>query len=366
MSQTLKKQKIENPPIQTTIPDVQEIFYRAIRKKDYDLVKYLMTRGDFANHGIYGSKKALIIAAEMNDYNMIELLIENGTDVDTENYINGNTALHIAARNGEFEIVKLLVEKCANVNKEDDNLYTPLHEASTVDLFRDAYKKPKIVDYLIKNGAKVNAKSKHNETPISLAIHISTEVVEILIDNGVDCNEMFEDRSLLHDAIGDGNIEGVKLLLDKGANVNIQDEDGNTPLHQLLRSSGQESLEIAKVLFKKKADPNVRNKQGLTSLQDSVLWKDSIKRLKLLIDNGAYVDIEYPKGITILDHALINYNKDDKSLEKIRLLRYHTKLERKKKIYILLNERKHNKDSCFYEESLPFDMFKEIAKFILK
>ena len=66
----------------------------------------------------------------------------------------------------------------------------------------------------------------------------------------------------------DGSVASIiNALLDKGANLNIQNNNGNTPLHLLASKKNNELVNnLAQILFKKGADPNIENKKGQTPL----------------------------------------------------------------------------------------------------
>jgi ankyrin repeat protein len=63
-------------------------------------------------------------------------------------------------------------------------------------------------------------------------------------------------ESLLHVAAKSGHVSMVKLLLDKGATINIQDESGNTALHY---ASANGKKDMVKLLLEKGADASVVN-----------------------------------------------------------------------------------------------------------
>ena len=84
----------------------------------------------------------------------------------------------------------------------------------------------------------------------------------------------------------------AKMLIDKGADVNKQDENGETPLHLANRKS-------TRLLLKNRADPEIRNYKGDTPLFNHIerYWYKSIK---LLLDNGANVNVQNNDGYTPL------------------------------------------------------------------
>jgi ankyrin repeat protein len=80
----------------------------------------------------------------------------------------------------------------------------------------------------------------------------------------------------------EGHIEVVQLLLDRGADVNAQDDDLSTPLHFAARCG---DLQVAEVLIKHDANPHLQNKNGRIPLQ--VAWKKSRDKLAQLLSQRA-------------------------------------------------------------------------------
>ncbi|MFC1842303.1 ankyrin repeat domain-containing protein, partial [Candidatus Dependentiae bacterium] len=85
-----------------------------------------------------------------------------------------------------------------------------------------------------------------------------------------------------------GNIEVVKLLLQKGADVNKADKDGQTPLHEAC-SCFCGKLDIVKVLLQNGADVNKANKNGLTPLYWACC-RGKLDIVKCLLQNGAQIN----------------------------------------------------------------------------
>jgi ankyrin repeat protein/virulence-associated protein VapD len=147
----------------------------------------------------------------------------------------------------------------------------------------------------------------------------------------------------LHQAAADGDIEQVRLLISKGADVDAKDEKGNTPLcHavesgkieivQMLVDAGadvntgkwpplceavdQNNVAIAKYLITHGA--NVDAPEGWTALQEAPYIKDNIEMVKLLIANGADVNagpytalhVSVDQGRKDIAELLIKYGAD--------------------------------------------------------
>lgn len=96
------------------------------------------------------------------------------------------------------------------------------------------------------------------------------------------------------------HLEIVQKLIEDGADVNIVDELGNTPL---LRSMSDKCHEIAKLLILNGADTNIRDiNDGSTPLMKAVK-SDSWKNVELLIKSGVNVNTINKKGMTALMNA---------------------------------------------------------------
>jgi hypothetical protein len=101
-------------------------------------------------------------------------------------------------------------------------------------------------------------------TPLANAvISRKRELVTKLLDDGHDPNvaSLVDGTTPLHHACVAGDIEMVKMLLEKNANVEIQTHDGNYPLHKAARRG---AVDIAQLLMKFGANPLVKNSKGMT------------------------------------------------------------------------------------------------------
>jgi ankyrin repeat protein len=135
-----------------------------------------------------------------------------------------NDKLILAASLGEVDQIKEALAEGADVNAVDvDNeSTTPLLEALREN-------RPEAVDILLSSNADVNQPDMVGYTPLMAAAQHCPDKAEAIISKGANINAKGgEGTTALMLVAGDRNAEMVKLLLDKGADITIQDDDFET------------------------------------------------------------------------------------------------------------------------------------------
>jgi quinoprotein dehydrogenase-associated probable ABC transporter substrate-binding protein len=122
---------------------------------------------------------------------------------------------------------------------------------------------------------------------------VTKEKVEQWLEQGADIDQE------LSNAIIASDLDRVKFLIGKGADVNKPDSQGWTPL---LNAARQKKDEIAKALIELGADVNLAN-DGMTPLV-AALMRDHVPTVKVLLDAGAQLEEPGPGGVTPLALAL--------------------------------------------------------------
>ena len=112
--------------------------------------------------------------------------------------------------------------------------------------------------------------------------------IPFLIQQGADVNVSNDNGATpLHLATMEGHKEVVALLIEKGADVTVSNENGTTPLHFAAWDSERE---IAAILIENGADINVRNKRGNTPFHWAT-GKGDREIFNFLLDQGAEIDV---------------------------------------------------------------------------
>ena len=112
----------------------------------------------------------------------------------------------------------------------------------------------------------LNQFDRLGNAPLHTACESSAEAVEILLN----CNEKIDINKKnkngfapIHFAVLDINTEALKILIDRGANINIKEDNGNTPLWlAVMHNDENDQTGIIKLLLDNGADPQIKNNHG--------------------------------------------------------------------------------------------------------
>ncbi|XP_002086414.2 E3 ubiquitin-protein ligase mind-bomb [Drosophila yakuba] len=178
----------------------QTSLHIAVNKGHLNVVKTLLTLGCHPSLQDSEGDTPLHDAISKEHDEMLSLLLDFGADI-TLNNNNGFNALHHAALKGNPSAMKILLTKTNRpwiVEEKKDDGYTALHLA---------------------------------------ALNNHVEIAELLVHMGkanMD-RQNVNLQTALHLAVERQHVQIVKLLVQDGADLNIPDKDGDTPLHEALR-----------------------------------------------------------------------------------------------------------------------------------
>jgi ankyrin repeat protein len=153
-------------------------FTKAAKFDDVSEVQSLIKAGVSPNTLDPKGNPMLIVAIRDKSLKVADLLLANkAIDVNLSNK-SGENPLMMASIEGELPLVETLVLKNkADVNKTG---WAPLHYACTTGRLS-------VAEFLVANGAKVNALSPSDTTPLMMAVSSGNDqLIKFLLDNGAD------------------------------------------------------------------------------------------------------------------------------------------------------------------------------------
>lgn len=336
--------------------------------------------------------KYKLVSKDRNYIKLMGILIENGLAIDRTD-AQGKTVLYKEVERENYDTIDFLVAAGADVNVQDKDGKTVLFDA--------VMKGPSnmnMIDHLLAKGADIDLQDFNERTIIDDLV----EAVLITMNHKKPSSKRFLDlqenadyfsllkkmllfkpkinrprkdgRTLIFDLVVENNLELIKLVVNAGSDLNVEDNNRNTPLSYLidegLKITNQREkeqflerlvfllkfrvdtstidkdgrtiyhkavmandMEVVEKLLTKKTNLNIKDKQGRTALHHTQ-WKGNYKIARLLIAAGADINEPDYAGFTILNYAAIlghtklvvvlilsgvlmyNHNKKSKSVAK--------------------------------------------------
>ena len=257
---------------------------------------------------------------EYGNRTLIEEAIAAGADVNARD-AHGNTPLTLAVMSGNKAVVEaLLLTDKANPNLPDKKGYTPLYHAIQAMVRSvspaDKEQAESIIALLIDNKANVDermASEEHPNETITLlyiaAYSLLPDVLAKMLEYKADANFKTENgRTALHALANspasvnekDKRIRDIiKQLVDAGASIDAQTNDGETPLFVAAQKG---NLIAVKAFIDAKARVDLGNKDGVTPLHIAA-QNGNVELVELLLKSGADINAVNKDGETPLHMA---------------------------------------------------------------
>ena len=225
----------------------------AVLDDNYEFVKLLVEE-----HGAcplilnINSMSAILFAAESEDKRVFKFLFEEYENswIPTD---NDEIMAQCAARDC-FENLKYLLEKGVNPNSKyrEDSMLIWAIQSENVE----------IVKLLVESGADINGVNDEEETPLLKAAPVGlTKIVEYLLSHGGDVaidKTSSRGYTPVYIASCYGCADVVKLLLERGADINICPKDGKTALERALKYG---HTDVVRLLLKRHTCNSLSNKE---------------------------------------------------------------------------------------------------------
>ncbi|MCP4698132.1 MAG: hypothetical protein GY862_14960 [Gammaproteobacteria bacterium] len=296
--------------------------YRTHRLHQQATVKLLLVNGADVDAKDEQGETPLHVAVRLGFADLAQSLLSKGATVDmltktsSGSHNDGRTPLLLAARHSKnAKIIEFLLRKGANPNAQDPKPgYTALHYIAATPFLKNPAKEKAlgavaalllahkanpnisatfkqrqtplhlaagnnhvaVAEALLAKGADINAKAAKKITPMGLAAKNGyMEMVACLLDQGVD---VYKSRAMFYAAYCKISTEGMRLLLDRGVDINRPDEHGVTPLFAAISAN-------------------------------------SLANVKFMLENGADTKL-HPPGTTVSQHAFANWGAIEAMPEK--------------------------------------------------
>ena len=308
-----------------------------IINRHYDLLQDLLFPD---TNDLFAGATALHIAASYDQLAAAQRLIAANSNVNAKTKL-GMRPIEFAARNNNVQILNLLIENGTNLEQTSTSFFgmTPMHWAAIgnhIDTARE----------LLKHKVPVNIEIWGGVTAMDFALAHETDsgfgLRELLESHGGECRSFclmkvkgcenwhtsgfwreataalvrqcielgastwtyFDGSYDLHKAAAlSGSPAVVKLLLnERENNYWFTDKRGRTPLHAAVAKN--RTLSVIQLLLDEGADVNAQDKRGRTPLHTGLAKRQIISIIKILLDEEADVNVRDNKGNTPLHIAV--------------------------------------------------------------
>jgi ankyrin repeat protein len=345
--------------VNETTADGSTPLHWAVFEGDVAEVQRLIAAGaDVAAVNKYGASP-MGLAAEVANTEILRLLLDAGANPDSPNG-DGMTALLAVARTGNVEAAQLLLERGATIDAREK------FGGQTALMWAAARRHPEMIAFLADRGAALDAASTNRDyqrritaegrpksmdsggfTPLLYAARENClKCVDVLLEKGADIDLPDPDGvSPLHLAVMNANWDLAKRLIEAGADVNQWDIFGEAPLFTVVgnytrRDGGRgsidppnetEGIEIVNLLLERGANPNMQlffrpaNVRGATNLRGSTPLiraanLGDLPMVKLLLEHGADATLYQADRQTPIHAVLAGRANEKDAIELIKVL----------------------------------------------
>ncbi|MDR2070220.1 MAG: ankyrin repeat domain-containing protein [Treponema sp.] len=250
-------------------------------------VRYLLDKRADINIKNASGTTPLHEAARAGNIEIMRILIDGGANVNLQD-AKGNSVMHLAIPpEVHLEALNLLLSHGATPNLRDEHGDSPLHIIITLNRHTD------LLQALLKGGANVNVHNIEGKTPLYLAVQGNrTAYIPLLLQYKSDIFAVDnEEITPFERALRDRRATLPALITEETVLQN--DSAGNTAL--ILATLNRADAQILGMILDKKAQINARNKEGDTSLHIAVRL-NSEENGRLLLTRGADMFAPNSKG----------------------------------------------------------------------
>lgn len=269
----------------------RNILYDAISSGDKEIL-HLVFDNEKANFDIQDkNEESLLHFVKDGNYNLIEYLLKKGVSPNLQDQEGQNIIFYLSEKveksNSEFDMKKLteLIElaleakdAAAQKDKEGNNLLTNFLGNLQKPLSQYAQKEflSNLVTKFIDNGVDINEKNNEGNNPILLSVEKN-------------------------------DLEIVELLVNKSADVNVQNATEETPLSLAIMKGNNDYFDMVSYLLSKDANPNIKDGNGFSIIEKIIF-------ILIYTNKNDSWDEHIVSPITLneeMEATLLKFNEDD-------------------------------------------------------
>uniref|UniRef100_A0A673MAW3 Fibronectin type 3 and ankyrin repeat domains 1 protein-like n=1 Tax=Sinocyclocheilus rhinocerous TaxID=307959 RepID=A0A673MAW3_9TELE len=180
----------------------------------------------------------LMVAVMKGFTSGVQLLVRHGADVNKKTN-SGKDSLMLACFHGHLDVVQFLRSCGASLSSRDGSGCCALHWAAAGGHLP-------VLHHLMQDGCEVDVRDDATWTPLMIV------------------------------SVMTGDTAVASLLITAGADVNVQDRDGKTPLMVAVLNNYEH---LVKILLDRGADPNIQNQAGINAVQMARAFERKVQRL---------------------------------------------------------------------------------------
>ncbi len=281
----------------------QTAFHYAVLYGQTKIAQKLIDHVAKINEGNNHGDTPLMQAAQCGYLDLFDLVLKNNANFEAKNNF-GQTVLDILSNSFMYnpnpeknildkEMIFKLIDADANIHEKDNSNRTPLQKVES---------SPELHDAMLARATQKEQKTLENKRLSFLPLKNNTEkmfkrlieqdnaeeLIALIKKNNNPINKLCikdEDEnqcSLLMHACELGKVKVVKSLLDMGAKINKQDQDGDTALAYAVDCEEDTQKDILHLLLSKGADVRLRNHENETAIDRAREYVGNDDVIKLL------------------------------------------------------------------------------------
>ncbi|AHC14964.1 ankyrin repeat domain-containing protein [Salinispira pacifica] len=285
-----------------------------------EAVEFLLDFGLDPDHRDAQGRNPLHMLGKNSLTGIAGTLIAEGADVTARSSSGSELPVHTAASAGAYELVELYVRASSPeiLSAEDSHGDRPLHRAMNSSI--NSRSSLNTMDSILSLGADPAVPDGEDRLPVRIAVEeLDSRHLQLLLGYGASLPRYVRDgrpgksaqrTGLLHIAARRGTDDTGRILLERGTDPDLIDDDGDTALMISVR---EEKWDFFQLLIQYNANPNIFDMEGksplLVALNRSSLQSEGLNSMtQTLIQRGGVLPNNYSLLIPVLENAVANEN----------------------------------------------------------